>query len=705
MKVIADDYSSELLSPPSFLILGITGPYGAGCTALAEWIADGLEDDLGATLTTGLESIEVRLSECVGLLQATGEAAADRAAGRSVPQLPALDPSYPIVSYRRTDLGSRPDGASGHYHVIHKRLLEQRRWMSALKSAQLGGKWQRFQRISLSDMIVKICIEECDYFADRGDEAQHEIVEALRVFRDDNRNGFEASLEIGRSLRTGAYSELAANVDLACAFEQYLAALNEFHKNLRRHHRVAMSQFLQDRGEELRRHGCAFGCGTGGAQEGGDYCGRIAEEANLLTKFFRQTPSDSRTGWFVMECFRTRAEVEHFRRRIESFFLVSVFATYSDRRERKRKQWSENFDDPKEIGRRFEELEKKDRGPQNESEKLEFWPINVEAAVDVSDIAINNPTVPEAADQEAWEPVLQRKFLRMLSLITEPGCCPPTAAEENMHLAHSAALRSTCMSRQVGAVITKGLGHVLAVGWNDTGMGQLGCGLGGALTGGSLQTKYDQMRAYLEERLGTEAWSKVWLDIGMDNLFCFRERVTLLDEMCSILRKPGDAKEVGRLIARGPEDGKHPGELVRLAQVLNHAVLGRRVDFCRALHAEENALLQANRLGGVSVADGTIYVTASPCEMCTKSLYQAGIKKIVYTQVYPGTWAHAFRTDGIRNINFEQFEGVKSPGYYRLFKPDYPLKDAQAIRRENRSRRSKWAENTTDAGTAGYGNA
>ena len=45
-------------------------------------------------------------------------------------------------------------------------------------------------------------------------------------------------------------------------------------------------------------------------------------------------------------------------------------------------------------------------------------------------------------------------------------------------------------------------------------------------------------------------------------------------------------------------------------------------------HAEENAIMHAARIG-VSLKGCTAYVTLPPCNRCSRSLIQAGIKKIV----------------------------------------------------------------------------
>lgn len=61
---------------------------------------------------------------------------------------------------------------------------------------------------------------------------------------------------------------------------------------------------------------------------------------------------------------------------------------------------------------------------------------------------------------------------------------------------------------------------------------------------------------------------------------------------------------------------------------------GTRAEVCFATHAEQNALVQAAKLG-ISVDNTTIYVTHRPCLICSKLLINAGIKRIVYGVDYP----------------------------------------------------------------------
>jgi len=63
---------------------------------------------------------------------------------------------------------------------------------------------------------------------------------------------------------------------------------------------------------------------------------------------------------------------------------------------------------------------------------------------------------------------------------------------------------------------------------------------------------------------------------------------------------------------------------------------GERTEICRAIHAEQNVIIQA-ALHGVSIKGSTIYCTHSPCVLCTKMLINAEISRFVFTENYADT--------------------------------------------------------------------
>ncbi len=70
----------------------------------------------------------------------------------------------------------------------------------------------------------------------------------------------------------------------------------------------------------------------------------------------------------------------------------------------------------------------------------------------------------------------------------------------------------------------------------------------------------------------------------------------------------------------------------------NNIASGTRHELCRAVHAEQNAIIQA-AIHGVSIEGATIYCTHQPCILCAKMLINADIKKVVFGTTYPDTEA------------------------------------------------------------------
>lgn len=61
---------------------------------------------------------------------------------------------------------------------------------------------------------------------------------------------------------------------------------------------------------------------------------------------------------------------------------------------------------------------------------------------------------------------------------------------------------------------------------------------------------------------------------------------------------------------------------------------GTRSEVCYATHAEQNAIIQAARMG-VSIEGATLYCTHQPCSPCTRIILNSGIVRVVYSEGYP----------------------------------------------------------------------
>ncbi len=80
---------------------------------------------------------------------------------------------------------------------------------------------------------------------------------------------------------------------------------------------------------------------------------------------------------------------------------------------------------------------------------------------------------------------------------------------------------------------------------------------------------------------------------------------------------------------------------------------GTRAEVCYAAHAEQNAILQAAKLG-VNIDGATLYCTHQPCVICAKMIVNSGINRVVYKHGYPDDFAVEMLNEG--GVLLERFE-------------------------------------------------
>lgn len=81
---------------------------------------------------------------------------------------------------------------------------------------------------------------------------------------------------------------------------------------------------------------------------------------------------------------------------------------------------------------------------------------------------------------------------------------------------------------------------------------------------------------------------------------------------------------------------------------------GTRAEICYAIHAEQNAIIQAAKIG-LSIQGATLYTTHQPCSVCAKIIANSGIRRVVYEQGYPDDFAlHFFEETGVLLERYEK---------------------------------------------------
>ncbi|HHX17588.1 MAG TPA: cytidine deaminase [Clostridium sp.] len=143
----------------------------------------------------------------------------------------------------------------------------------------------------------------------------------------------------------------------------------------------------------------------------------------------------------------------------------------------------------------------------------------------------------------------------------------------------------------------------------------------------------------------------------------FMDIVELIKSRSTCLRR-----QVGALIAKdkrilatgyngAPIGCKHCEEVGCLREKYK-IPSGQRHELCRAIHAEQNAIVQA-AYSGVSVKGATMYVTNQPCVLCAKMIINAGIDKIVFKGDYPDNIAmELLKEASVRVIKYENIKKI-----------------------------------------------
>ena len=116
--------------------------------------------------------------------------------------------------------------------------------------------------------------------------------------------------------------------------------------------------------------------------------------------------------------------------------------------------------------------------------------------------------------------------------------------------------------------------------------------------------------------------------IPWNQYFMVQSRILSKRSTCDRLRVGATVVRDRRIIAGG-YNGSVSGD-VHCEEVGCYVVDSHCI---RTIHAEVNAILQCAKFG-VPTEDAEIYVTHFPCLQCTKTIIQAGIKKVYYEEDY-----------------------------------------------------------------------
>ncbi len=268
-------------------------------------------------------------------------------------------------------------------------------------------------------------------------------------------------------------------------------------------------------------------------------------------------------------------------------------------------RWERVKNDYSESKDAFDRDEAKDQGNNEPTYGQKITSCFFQADVVISNNVYINPDSPN----EAFEN-MRKNLLNYAKAFSEPTKSKPTIQETVMAMAYAVGRRSKCIKRRVGAVIVDGKMRVLSTGFNAVPMGLKDC----------------------EQQIGN----------------CYRANKKA--KLRSDIHK--------RIISDFPN-----GEIKITDDIISKFKI---LELCRALHAEENAILSlVGHSFGTDLSDATLYTTTYPCNLCANKIVQVGIKHVIYFEPYPVKEAKKIFEEA--KVQAEGFEGVTFRAFFRAF--------------------------------------
>lgn len=317
-----------------------------------------------------------------------------------------------------------------------------------------------------------------------------------------------------------------------------------------------------------------------------------------------------------------------------SFFLISGYSP----RERRVKHLSDiiarsrNELKSEKFRKLAEELIEKDKNEEGESLGQQVQDTFPEA-----DVFINVDS-PES---------VRASITRFVELLFGHPFHTPTRDEFSMFQARAAALRSSDLGRQVGAVIATTGGDIVSVGTNE-----VPCAGGGQYWAGDDPDLRDFRR-------GQDSNSEVKKNF-------LRDLLQRLSDNDGWLNANKTSKDIDQLVDQTFSKGK---------SFLTGAQLMSLIAYFRAVHAEMSCITDAARRG-VATRGHTLVCTTFPCHECARHIVAAGLSRVIYIDPYPKSLTPDLYPDSIvvdpdvhskSHVSFESFVGIAPRLYLSLF--------------------------------------
>lgn len=386
----------------------------------------------------------------------------------------------------------------------------------------------------------------------------------------------------------------------------------------------------------------------------------------VINKLIKAWRTKNKQCHICIDSLRNSLEIMFLKERYSGFYMVAIHnkGRHKERIEERvialnklsKQEISNDVNSTVNLITKLDEIE----GDISDFKQGKYYAPDVENCIQKSEIHINNPgkyfNVENNRLRDTSFYTMSEQWIRIKSLMSHPGIVTPTQEERCMQIAYNSKFNSGCISRQVGAVITDKYNSIRSVGWNDVPKGSIPC---------NIRTLSDIINQDEVNCEFDKSYSRFELDPN---------------------EKP--YKYGGNFSNNTKEHFKEHVELTK-KQGLNHSFCFKTLHnkyelkdnqvHTRSLHAEENAMLQISKFGGQPLMGGTLYTTASPCELCAKKAYQLGMESIIFIDPYPGISMKHILDNGYNTPKTKMFSGIIGRTYNKLFEPFMAFKDELSL--------------------------
>lgn len=615
-----------------FTIIGLTGRVGSGCSEIAKWLsADSFDTEFKNSINNNsTEAEEIKYKICVDYLSYGSNWK-----------------KFHIINYKDVLL----------LHLFHEGITEGKN--------NLNNSVDKIVEIIFQNgnSINKKYTNRFDLLEDKG--LKDDIVKLLK----DDESWFSHFSKLDSN---NLHQVLKQKKNDKNIFNLYFNFFEDFSKNfynlLNNYNITKRTRLMHDLANNLRDFATVRTLGQSKEDRNLESIYTVAETINKLIKIWKaEKDKRQKETKIVIDSLKNSLELMFFKEKYSAFYMVATNKGDEERQKYVRHQIENNYKDLNDDDKKLHSDEillldesEYDGGDFN---KGEFSSPDTENCIQKSDyhIYFSNSEKGKKEDNKTISNYdilsLDRQLIKLIALIHQPGIITPTGIERCMQVAYNAKFNSGCISRQVGAVVTDPFFGVKSIGWNDVAQHQIPCNL----------RSVDDL-----------------VSQNPSGLFSNYEK-----EGGNFIDESGNKRTFKQLLSEDYKD----------LPTLHNNLEGKNCSFCfksvqntyekeknqvhtRSLHAEENAMMQIAKNGGIGLKDGNLFTTASPCELCSKKAYQLGIKKIFYIDPYPGIATRHTLKNGIKEENNPKlimFQGAVGRAFHKLYEPFLSYKDELKI--------------------------